>query len=99
MSMALKAMYSKYPSVDYHVFLMDPFEKTFEVVLDMAKKYQKYGRKDFMLIPGEGQHSDKSKGPAIRPHLESWMADNKVENTQITSGSFAIVLASVPARK
>lgn len=96
MSMAIKALYSKYPSVDYHVFLMDPFEKTFQIVIDMQKKYGKYGRKDFLVIPGEGQHSG-AKGPLIRPHLEEWMKNNNVTNEQITSGSYSIVLESVPA--
>jgi ATP adenylyltransferase/5',5'''-P-1,P-4-tetraphosphate phosphorylase II len=95
MSMALKALYSTYPSVDYHVFLVDPYQQSFLVVIDMMKKYGQFGRKDFLVIPGEGQHSDASKGPSIRPHFEKWMADNNIGNEKITSGSFSIILADV----
>ena len=50
MSMAIKALYSKYPSVDYHVFLMDHYQKTYQIIIAMMNKYHKYGRKDFLVI-------------------------------------------------
>jgi len=93
MSMGLKALYSKYPSVDYHVFLQDPYQQSFLVIIDMMNKYGQFGCKDFLVIPGEGQHS--SGAALIRPHFEKWMADNNIGNEKITAGSFAIILKDV----
>lgn len=93
MSMAIKAVFSKYPSIDYHVFLQEPYQQSYTVAIQMMQKFGKFGRKDFLVIPGEGSHSAKDKGPQIRPHFEKWMADNKITNEQITSGSYSIILA------
>lgn len=78
--------------MDLHGLQLDGAMELFKERVEYWEKNKKGEPVQLTVITGAGNHSDKKKGPKIKPAVLNWLKENNKKFTELNNGSVQITI-------